>query len=156
METSSPGTASPGTAFRRLQQRNTRGHDYTECADDFHNLILRLNVAPGKYDDPPREVALAIAPSRLLQEETEITEELFPPSVFSAVSCKSLPVLFPQRFLHVLHHRAVKADRFSKIILGNPEFFGPMLPFPFFVNVDSVLIGLAAFGWIVWHMSSSG
>jgi hypothetical protein len=25
-----------GTAFRRLQQRNARGHDYTECADDFH------------------------------------------------------------------------------------------------------------------------
>jgi len=45
-------TSSVGTAFRRLQQANARGHDYTECADDFHALILRLNVASGKYDDP--------------------------------------------------------------------------------------------------------
>jgi len=41
-----------GTAFRRLQQGNARGHDYTECADDFHKLILRLNALSGKYDDP--------------------------------------------------------------------------------------------------------
>jgi hypothetical protein len=47
--------ASPGTAFRRLQQRNTRGHHYTECADDFHTLILRLNAPSGKYCIPTPE-----------------------------------------------------------------------------------------------------
>jgi hypothetical protein len=38
-----------------LQQRNTRGHHYTEYADDFHTLILRLNAPSGKYCIPTPE-----------------------------------------------------------------------------------------------------
>jgi hypothetical protein len=44
-----------------LQQGNARRHDYTECADDFHTLILRLNAASSKYDHPPRAAAMTIA-----------------------------------------------------------------------------------------------
>jgi len=52
-----------------LEQGNARRHHYTECADDFHALILRLNAASGKYDHPPRAAALAIAPSRFYRRE---------------------------------------------------------------------------------------
>jgi hypothetical protein len=45
-----------------LQQGNACGYHYTECADDFHALSLRPNIAPGKYDDPARATALAIVP----------------------------------------------------------------------------------------------
>ena len=47
MEPTSAETSPVGTAFRGLQQGNACGYDYTECADDFHGLILRLNALSG-------------------------------------------------------------------------------------------------------------